>query len=49
MGAFEERRLDLEMTIPANARPHEYILVHLPQQGLGVSMGGYTIVVRIAH
>jgi hypothetical protein len=49
MGAFEERRLDLEMTIPANARPREYILVHLLQHGLGVSMGGYTIVILVAH
>lgn len=47
MEAFEQRRLDLQLSIPANARPGAFIVVHLVQSALGLPMGGYTIVVQV--
>lgn len=47
MEAFEQRRLDLHLRIPANAPSGTFIVVHLTQNGFGIPMGGYKIVVHV--
>jgi hypothetical protein len=47
MEAFEQRRMHLELGVPANARPGEFVLFHLFQSLAGFAVGGYTIVVQI--
>lgn len=47
MEPFEQRRLDLELGIPANAKSSSFIVVDLLQTALGLPMGGYAIVIRV--
>lgn len=44
---FEVRRLDLELTIPGDARPTELFVVDLEHGGDGLHLGGYTVVLRV--
>ncbi len=44
---FERRGLDLEIGVPANARPGEFLAAHLEQQTGEVLTGGYTLVVAV--
>lgn len=45
--AFEQRRVSLELGIPAGARGGEYIAFHLSQRVEEMAVGGYAIVVRV--
>lgn len=45
--AFENRRLELELGVPAGAQPGEFIVFHLLQTTADLTVGGYTIVVPI--
>jgi len=47
MNAFEQRRLELQLTVPATARPGEFIVAHVMQSIEGLSAGGYTIVAEM--
>jgi hypothetical protein len=47
MGASEQRRLDLQLSLPAGAQPDEFVAFHLMQSIEGLSVGGYTIVAAI--
>jgi hypothetical protein len=47
MNAFEERRLALQLTVPATARPGEFVVAHVMQSIEGLSGGGYTIVAEV--
>jgi hypothetical protein len=47
MRALEQRRAELELKIPADARPGEFIVFHLTEAVEGLVLGGYTIVVRV--
>ncbi len=48
MKAFEQRRMHLELGVPANAHPGEFVLFHLSQRLEGFTVGGYTIVVQMS-
>jgi hypothetical protein len=43
--AFEQKRLKLELRVPSNARPGEFVVIHLQQRVAGILTGGYTIVI----
>lgn len=45
--AFENRRLELELSVPAGAQPGEFLVFHLAQTTADLTVGGYTIVVPI--
>ena len=47
MQGFEHRQLDLELGVPGNAGPGEFVVYHLIQYVAGLQVGGYTIVVEI--
>ena len=47
MKGFEHRALDLELGIPGNAGPGEFVVFHVIQYVAGLQVGGYTIVVEI--
>ena len=47
MRGFEHRALDLELGIPGNAGPGEFVVFHVSQAIAGLQVGGYTIVVEI--
>jgi hypothetical protein len=47
MKGFEHRALDLELGIPGNAMPGEFVVCHVIQDIAGLQVGGYTIVVEI--
>ena len=47
MKGFEHRTLDLELGIPGNAGPGEFVVFHVIQEIAGLQVGGYTIVVEI--
>jgi hypothetical protein len=47
MRGSEQRRLDLELSVPAGAQPDEFVAFHLMQSIEGLSVGGYTIVAAI--
>jgi hypothetical protein len=44
---FEQRRIELELTVPANAKQGEYIVMHLTQRTEEVLTGGYCVVARV--
>jgi len=48
MEAFEQRLLEIRLRVPSDSRSGTFIVVHLAQDGLGLSMGGYTIVVQVS-
>lgn len=48
MKAFEQRRVRLELGVPADARRGEFVLFHVSQRLEGFTVGGYTIVVEIS-
>jgi len=43
----EQRNLILEMGVPANARQGEFVVFHMTQKMEGLSVGGYTVVLRV--
>jgi hypothetical protein len=45
---FEQRPLELELGIPADARPGEYSIFHVMQHMSQLAVGGYTIIVKTA-
>jgi hypothetical protein len=45
--AFENRRLELELGVPAGAQPGEFLVFHLVQTTADLTVGGYTIVVPL--
>jgi hypothetical protein len=47
MGAFERRQIQVEIGVPAGARPGEFVVCHIMQSIEGLSVGGYTIVIEI--
>ncbi len=47
LGAFENRRLDLELTARGAVQPGEFIVFHVMQITADLAVGGYTIVVRV--
>lgn len=47
MRPFEQRHVELELSIPAAAAAREYISFHIGQTAEGLPMGGYTIVVHV--
>lgn len=48
MNGFEQRRLELELGVPGNASPGEFVVAHVMQSIEGISVGGYTIVAEMA-
>jgi hypothetical protein len=47
MRAFEQRQLMLEITVPAAARPGEFVVCHVTQENDGLLLGGYALVVAV--
>jgi hypothetical protein len=47
MDAFEQRRLHLELSVPANAQPGDFIVFHLTQSTADMEVGGYTAVLGV--
>jgi hypothetical protein len=47
MKGFEHRELELELGVPGNAGPGEFVVFHVIQDVAGLQVGGYTIVVEI--
>jgi hypothetical protein len=46
---FEERALCLELEIPGDAKPGEFIVFHLYQISTGMPLGGHAVVVRVGE
>jgi hypothetical protein len=49
MEPFEQRHLTLEIAVPASIKSGEYLVVHLWQRFMDLSMGGYTIIIRVVR
>jgi hypothetical protein len=49
LAAFEQRRLAVEIKVPADAAMGEFVAVHLHQRVMGMLVGGYTTVVQVTR
>jgi hypothetical protein len=49
MEPFEQRHLKLEIAVPPSIKAGEYLVVHLWQRFMDLSMGGYTIIIRVVR
>lgn len=47
LNACEQKKLDVAITVPADARPGEILVIHLEQESTGISLGGYTCVFHV--
>ncbi len=46
---FEQRSVALELTVPGDARPGEFVVYHLEQHAQGFAAGGYAVIVEIGR
>jgi hypothetical protein len=44
---FEQRSLDLKLSVPPNSQPGDFLVFHFTQTAEGLTIGGYTVIVQV--